>query len=1837
MSYQKTTVLFLLGIFFLSCKTQKKDPDNIYQYKNYISYTTSGYISKAAAFNIGFTKTIKQWSAGEELPENLVTTHPRVKGKTILKNGTTIRFIPSENLEPDTEYSVTIRLSEIFKDVAEEQKTYTFACKTIKPNFTVSINNLQSHSKDWQFVEGIIKSADVITLEEAKQLISAKQKDNSINIVWNESFQKSKYFDFRIDSILRKEENDEVLVQWNGKSIQSDISGEESITILGKNNFKVTQVEVVQGSQQHIAINFSDPIQKSQNFKGLVRIQNATNPKFVVDGNLLKVYYDGQLTGTSDVNVYEGIKNTDGYKLKETVTQVVAFEEIKPQIRFVNSGNILPNSENLKLNFEAVNLSAVDVRVIKVFNDNVLQFLQYNNLSGNSNIKRVGRRIIKKTIQLIQDESQNTKKWKAYSVDLSQLFKADPGAIYRVELSFLEEYSLYECNGTTNVADIDSYEESYEDQEEREEQYWDNKLYNYRNYSYNWRQRDNPCHSAYYNYNRTIAQNLVASNLGVIAKKGSQKNYFFAVSDILSAQPVSGAKVSLYNFQQQKFHQSTTNSEGITRYDSDKEAYFAIVSKGGNLTYVRLNDGNSLSLSKFDVSGVKTQKGIKGFIYGERGVWRPGDSIHLNFVLNDNDNKLPKNHPVKIEVRDPNGKLVHKQVTTEHINHFYSFPFLTTAESTTGVYRALVSVGGAKFRKDVKVETVKPNRLKIKLDFEEAIFSANKSLKGKLQVNWLHGAVARNIKAEIDAKVINTKTTFKGFEKYTFSDPTRDYYTEEVKLFDGNVNENGFANINKKLSVGKNAPGMLRVNFLVKAYENGGDFSIDAFSKKYAPYSSFVGMQAPKADDYGFYTTNSNHRFEVATVTDQGKAFARKNIEVKIYKVEWRWWWNSGRDNLSTYNSDRYHRPYKTIKLNTDSKGKGFFKLKIPKEDRGRYLIRVIDPVSGHATGDTMYFYDNWWEDLPTDDKEAAKMLVFNADKESYQVGETAKITFPSAHVAKALISLENGSEVIQYQWVNTQKGKTVVEIPITKKMAPNFFVNISLLQPHAKIENDLPIRLYGTIPIKVEDPNTRLEPVISMPTSLEPEKEFEVAISEKKDKAMTYTLAIVEEGLLDLTRFRTPNPHSTFYAREALGVRTWDIYDDVIGAYSGSIDQVFAIGGDGTSSAAKNRKANRFKPVVKHLGPFYLKAGEKKVHKVTLPNYIGSVRAMVVAGNATNEAYGNAEKAVPVKKPLMVLASLPRKLSPGEKVTLPVTVFTTEKNIEEVSVQLNLSNGIEVVGQKESLLNFSKTGEQMTYFNLDVSKANGINTIEVIAKSGLKTAKYQVEIDVENPNPMTSKVINKVVQANGELTLDFTTFGVTGTNSTAIQISTVPPIDFDRRLSYLIQYPHGCVEQTTSSVFPQLFMNDLFDLSSKKKNRIQENIKQGIKRLSHFQRSNGGLSYWVGESTGNDWGTSYAGHFMLEAEKKGFVLPFGFKTNWIRYQKEAARNWRPNPRYSNDLNQAYRLYTLALAGSADLGAMNRLREYDNISNEAKWRLAAAYGLIGQKQASKELANTSTVEFVSDNYYSYGSVTRNKAMALETMVILNDDRRFELAKSIAKDLSSSRWMSTQTTSYGLLAMGKMMLNNGGKSIKVEYQFKGKKEIVETSKTIANRELNISKGSNRIQLKNLQNNTLYVSLVNKGKLPLGSEIPIGRGFTAEIKYSLTNGTPISINQLKQGQGFVATVTVTNLKNERVKDVALSQIFPSGWEIVNTRFTDFGSSVNSKARHTDIRDDRVNFYFDMGRRGRSSAKKTFSVLLNASYLGRYYLPGLQVEAMYDNDYLVRTKGRWINVVK
>ena len=1823
--------LIVLLIVSYSCgKKSDNFNSDLSLYKDYILNFSSGLVSTEIDFRVVLAFDNKEWTPNQELDSDLFSISPNVAGKVVALSSNTVAFIPSEKLKQDTEYQITFHLDEV-KDVPKKLKKFNFTLKTVKQYFLVNTLDLQSYNKEYQYLNATIAFSDNMDIESAKKIIKANQGDENLKIKFDKDVSNPKEYKFVIDSIQRKVEDSKINILWDGSALDIDQQGTVNFDIPGKNNFKVISAQIQQDNAQVLLINFSDPIKQGQNLDGLVQVESASNLKFATAGNLLKVFFTESLKGELLVEFFQGIQSEDGYKMKYAFSEKVTFDQIKPEIKFVKSGTILPSSNNLKINFEAVNLKAVDVKVYQIYKNNMLQFLQYNELNGSQNLRNVAQPIAKQTIILKTNHLANYSGWNAYALDLSKIIAVDPGSIYRVELTYKKKYSLYKCASTT-IEDQENEEEVDED-EVRSNQYYDDDDYYYDDY--NWNERDDPCSNSYY-YNNKIHTNVIATDLGVIAKRGENGFYFFAVNNIVSTEPVSGATIDLYNFQQQKLATITTNGEGFVNADITKYAYFAIVTKDNNTTYVKLDEGQSLSVSNFDIGGEQLQKGLKGYIYGERGVWRPGDTLYIAFMLNDNESKLEKTHPIKFKLSNPQGKAMYVAVQKYNENNHYKFKVITKDSDITGNWEAKISIGAVHFYKNIKIETIKPNRLKIKNSFANGNLSGNKQNNGTIQVAWLHGAIAKNLKVDMQAKFMQQITTFKGFSNYDFDDDVRKFSTEEVNVFLGKVDDFGKTNVSIQPKVSNQAPGKLKVVFQTKAYENGGDFSTDVVTATYSPFKTYVGIKSPEPNKYGMLETEKTNRFDIISVDEYGNPKAVKNLEVRVYKVDWRWWWNSSGDDLSKYNSSQVTTAYKNFNVSTNASGKASIQFKVSENDWGRYLIRVIDNKGGHATSKTEIIdWPIWSGKTKSGDASTANMLVFTSDKTKYAVGEKATVSFPSSQGGRALISIENGSKVITSLWVTTQKGETKVEILVTPEMTPNVYVNISLLKPHASTKNDTPIRMYGILPIEVVDKNTLLKPQIAMASVLKPETKTTIKVSEKEGKEMTYTIAIVDDGLLDLTRFKTPNAWGKFYARQALGVKTWDVYDDVIGAYGGKINQIFSIGGDEDLGGGNAKKANRFKPVVIYLGPFKLEKGQTKSHTVELPNYIGSVRTMVVAGDAKTNAYGSAEKTTPVRKPLMVLASVPRKISPNEKVTLPITVFAMENHVKNVTVQLKTNNAVRLTSASKQNVSFSSPDEKMVYFDLEVGNILGIGKIEVIATSGNERATYVVELDVTNPNPITNDFVDVVVEPNSSKTIQWNTFGVEGSNKARLEVSSFPTIDFNGRIQYLIQYPHGCVEQTISSIFPQLYLGDVMDLDGNRKAEMQKNINAGIQKLGRFQQTNGGLSYWPGNGNADDWGTSYAGHFLLEAEKKGYVLPISFKQKWVSYQQSESKKWRFNSQYHNDFAQAYRLYTLALAGVPDMGSMNRLRETSGISNESKIRLSATYAITGQKNTALTLLNTTPVDDSNDSdYYYYGSSERNKAMLLETYLLVNDNQKaFSLATKIANSLSLKNYMSTQTTAYCLYAMSKFAIKNGGKSINAYFTNNGKSETINTNKSIADRKLVVNKGSNSVTIKNNKDNTIYVRVLNSGILPVGEEKVMQNNLFGSITFKTKKGNAISLNEIKQGNEIVAQVTIRNQSNDNIDNVALSQIIPSGFEIMNSRFTDFGDFAQNKADYIDIRDDRTQFYFGL----RANESRTFTVLLNATYLGAYYFPGIQCEAMYDTNYIVRTKGQWVKIVK
>lgn len=1833
-------LLAVLGLLLLLASGCGKSRQEVIErneaFSNYITGYTSNRISSQGQVVVRLAKDFKE---EERTGRQLFSFDPSVAGSQVWLDDRTVAFRPEKGFENGRKYVASFNAGALF-DVDENLQEFQFDFGIIRQDLEVESGRLspsESGDRSRQQLEGTIHTADVAALSDLKRVLQVQQDGQNLPVEWRQEPGR-RLAHFTVKEIRRRKQAGEVTLSWDGNPIGVDARGNRTVTVPSLDAFELVQTEVVRNENPHVELVFSDRLDARQDFDGLVRFGNSDRVNIIVQENRLEVYPRKELKGEQTLHLSPGIRSSRGKRLGEEVSRTVTLQQPKPQVRFVGKGVIIPDSDELLVPFEAVSLGAVDVQVTRIFENNVSQFLQINNLDGRRNLRRVGRPVAQEVIPLSTLGASDVSDWNGYALDLSKLIKPEPGAVYQVEIGFRRHQIVYPC-ADASLSTLEN--RSWTRSPEEESQYWDRfgNSYYYPE-GYDWRERDNPCNVSYYTGRQYIRRNVLASDLGLIAKRGETGGLQVMVTDLRTAQPKSGVALEVLDYQQQPMAEGTTDQQGMAVIKTDREPFLLEARDGAQRGYLKLNEGSALSLSDFDVSGAQVKEGIKGYLYGERGVWRPGDSLYVTLIVEDRQDVLPEHHPVTFELRDPNGQVRDRRTLTDPVGGFYAYRGKTAHDAPTGNWLLQARLGGNTFSKTLKIETVKPNRLKVKLQLnDERLTASDRTLDGRITARWLHGATARNLKTDLSMTLYKRSIHFDDYADYSFDDPSRSLDAATREIFKGELENSGEVAFSHRLNKLQEVPGKLQASLLTRVFEESGNFSVNRSSIPYYPYPTLVGVRLPEAGNrWGMLSRDSTHTMDLVTLDVDGKPVAGKELKVEIFKVDWRWWWEKSNKNLSRYFARKNLKPIMRATTRTGSDGRSKVSFKIEDYDWGRFMVRVTDTEGGHAAGDTFYL---GWSYFRNNQAGNPARLAFESDQDRYRVGEEVTLTIPSSAGGKALVSLETGSRILDTYWVDTREEQTKVSFLASKAMAPNVYAHVMLMQPHGQRENDRPIRMYGVIPIPVEDPGTRLEPVLEMPSELRPETTADIQVREQNGRAMTYTVAVVDEGLLDLTNFATPAPHQHFYAREALGVRTWDIFDYVASAYAGSMNRILSIGGDqDTQEPRQAAEINRFEPMVRYLGPFHLKAGAVGRHSVKIPNYVGSVRAMVVAGQ--DGAYGHAEKAVPVRKPVMVLGTLPRVLGPGEEVTLPVSVFAMNEDIEEVEVRVQANDIFTLEGSPARTVTFEEPGEKTIRFNLQVKSRIGAGRVQMTARSGSESARDEINIKVRNPNPPVTNVYEKVLDPGDEWSLGYDPAGLIGTNTGVFEVSRIPPIDLGRRLRYLIRYPHGCIEQVTSAAFPQLYLGNIMDLDEQRRQDIQQRVDKAIEKLQAFRVSSGGLGYWPDHTHANEWGTSYAYHFLLEAKSKGYYVPAGLMSALNRYQRQRAASWRyvKERSHHDDLVQVYRLYTLALANTPDLGAMNRMRERDNLSVQATWRLAAAYQLAGQPEAADALVRgaTTNVSEYREMSYTYGSATRDKAMILETLSLMGDrERAAPLMKEIAGKLNEDRWMSTQTTAYSLIAVARFLeIARPGGEIDVQYDISSAgKGAVKSTAALSQVPFTIDgEGRQQVQVTNNGKGIVFARLIQEGVPLVGDTTAASNNLVQKVRWLDLDGHELNPARLPQGSDIIAEVTVSNpgIRGD-YKDLALAQIFPSGWEIRNSRMDAVSfKEPTAEPDYRDIRDDRVYTYFDLP----AKSSKTFRIMLNASYTGRFYLPTVTTQAMYDHSISARTPGRWVQVV-
>lgn len=1764
-------------------------------YNKFVEAYTSGRISRKGQVSVILSRDIPDKTLRETAPAQIFSITPKAEGHCQFTNGHTLTFVPTAGLERNTTYTVTADIGRLFSEAEGDERTFTFRFTTLPTAFDGGLESFEETADNKYRYTFTIVSADA----EDDSRVEKRVRASEGNTQWQH----------RPDG-TRHELTVDIDATERGRTLSivaADDEGERTLAtadVPAKNEMRVFGVACRQDGQKYVEVAFTKRLDAKQNMAGLATIADNESQAVDVFGNTLRLYPDmGRDSAT--VRLSSAIRSASGVRLGEDVVRRIGLATAKPEVKFTSSGVIVPLSGKVEIPFRSIYMRGVRAKIFKVYASNIGPMLQGGDIDEHGGLTRYGRPVAVKTL-FFDEKTADLSKWQTNAIDLSELAETEPGAMYRVELHLVPGLSAWPA------AEVEQKDRRQIETEDKQifsrlcAQFDSGDGWYYMNddldwQTYNWRESDDPAKPSYY-AGKGAGRNVLSTNIGLTALMGDSKQLNVVALNLLDAKPMSGVTVRAFNFQNQVIAESVTDSDGkalLTADDSAGRPFYVEGIAGCDHSFLRVRRGEGLSTSIFDVGGQESQAGgLKGYIYGERGVWRPGDTLHISFMLQDADATLPSDHPVTLELFSPLGQMTHRQTATAGHMGLYAFNLPTASEAPTGSWRAKVSVGGATFEKRLRIETIKPNRLKIDLDVP-AVIRGGGGQALSLRSEWLNGAQVGDLRYSMTATLASTTTRWDNWDGYVFDDPRRPFETDEISIADGQTDAQGNAVVGFSPRVGGDAPGMLRVGIVTQVYEPSGEFSTDTRFALFSPYARYAGIRNAQQDRQPL-PTGKTHTMTVASVDGEGRPQQGTRLDVEVFKVSYHWWWSADGD-IADFRSDEYAKPVRSLAVVSGGDGKATFDVGFSDDQWGTYLISVRDKASGHSSAVLAYFDWPSASGRSHDGTTNATALKLSTDKEGYQVGDKIGVSFPSALGAKAIVSICRGGKVLKTRLVDCVESSTTVSIEATDAMTPNAYACVSLVQPYERTANDAPIRLYGVTPIAVSSARSHLHPVVSSDDEIAPMRKASIRVSERDGRPMAYTLAIVDEGLLDLTHFPTPDAWSAFYAREAFGVSLWDVYDKVAGAYGGRIESLFSIGGDDALLAnAPKAMVNRFTPMVHFAGPYTLRKGERKTHEVQIPNYAGRVRVMVVATDG--KAYGSADKSVRVTKPLMAHGTMPRQIGVGDRATVSATVMAA-KAVGTVEVSIAARGGVKVLGEAQKSVSFDTEGDKTVNFQIEAGQSAGDATVEIAAACKTDKADYAATLTVRQVSQTLTTTSAGSIPP--DKTLDIEAQAASGSPlARVVELSAQRPLNLSSRVAQLVSYPHGCAEQTTSKALAQLYLGDFTQLTVEQQGRVEQNVKAAVTSLCGHAAPDGGIAYWRGGASSSLWCSAYAYIFFCEAESRGYYVPKDVKQGLARHLRATVGRWGSGGK-SWTSDAALALYALALDKRADLSTMNRMREnlpaLGASAPEAYDLLSAAYSLCGNTTDARELLGKGG--------------GRQLPLRLIAQTEAGVPAAAESAEELRKALVAEQWMSTYDAGRSIMAWARFAKRNATASeIDALVKTDGKSvATARTAKPMWSEEVE-PKTAKRLTIENHGGGTLFATVTTTAAAGQTDVAAIDNGLKVKVGRAGTYGglTLADEETMRAGDTFWTTIVVTNTSGKALENVAVTHIVPAGVEILKI-------AEERNCSHRDVRDDRIIFYAD---RLEPGATASVVAAMSATYAGEYFSPATTAEAMYDN---------------
>lgn len=1744
---------------------------------------------------------------------------PRVPGKYKWEDNKTLVFSPAELFAPSTDYSATLTKALLQNSKSGAQlsddnvvKFHTPYLNMLGTQIFYALSNDGSQQVQLRLnltFNTAVRPDDVrqrlhITLDEQNQpfeIVSTEADDVVAVALPDRQMQNNNPLQITIDAGLGAV----------GTTYTTKEKMMTSTLLPARDKFVITEMtSAFADGKALINLLFNQPVagDKPQSF---IKIQ--PNIAFTVE----KTESGLQLTGDFEpsksytVTVSKELTGVFGFALENDYSDVVSFGELDPFVEFVNGSKLYLSSQgNRNIAIRLAALQKVKVTIAKVYENNVMHFMRrdrnydyeyygdgddydYHEIQS-YNYEGLGDQISEKTY------------------DVQRLPR--DGAMRLLNLS---------------LEDLDynnSFKGVYIIRVEDNERQW-----------------------------LTTSALVSMSDLGMMVRQSANRVTVF-VNSLVSTNPVNGVRVDLISSNNQKLFSATTNGDGVATFENLDTKLGPFIPgmvtcrKDQDFNFI-LFDKTQIETSRYDVGGRRSNTAkLDAFLYTDRNIYRPGDSIHTNTIVRTESWDTQRDLPVKIKLVMPNGK--EYQTQKKNLNgegaaatSFYIPPTVITGFYVLEVYTANdVLLTSNK----ISVEEFLPDRINVTVNTDKPSYKSNDTMKASVTAVNFFGPPAANRNYEVTMSVRRKQFTSRKYNRYVF-----DMTTSENLRRDGEdlVERQLLQDIVRQ---GKtNEQGQFTESFPLPNIQDMGLLQ----GKLYTTVFDETGRPVNRLTDFDVQTQNVFYGIQdfdswLSTRRALPLRFIALDVkgnptsadaEVQVYRYRWETVLTR-RGNRFVYDSQRKAQLILTKKMNVGASGG---ELSFTPLTSGDYEVRIQRVGGTGYVRKSFHAYGSGDTDYSSFEVSSEGEVIIEADKESYNVGDKANVILKTPFDGKVLVTIERG-DVMEHFYKNTENRTVSISIPLKEEHLPNVYVTATAIRPmHA--EANIPLTVArGYLPLKIEEPKYKLPVTIQSVDATRSRNKQQVKVKTVANAQVT--IAVVDEGILQVRNFVTPDPYGFFFAQKALEVTGYDLYPFLypeIASYRSST------GGDGYDMSKRvNPMSNkRVQLVAKWSGIINANANGEAVFNVDVPQFSGSLRVMAVAYKG--KSFGSAEKQMRVADPVVISTALPRFITPGDTIEMPVMLSNTTTKPSDLNVNVSTTGPLQIVGTKQTTASVNANTEKQVSYKLVASLDAGEATVNVNVNNGNEQFKDETHITVR-PAGGYYKITNSAqVKGGANALVELTAPMLPNTMDAKLVLSRSPLVQFASDLRYLIQYPYGCLEQTVSAAFPQLYYGDLVrTLKLDDKPQVynpEYNVREAIRKVESMQLYNGAFSYWQGGTYEYTWVTIYATQFLLEAKKAGYDVNQSVLDKALAYVQTTARKRMTYDYYYWDASDVarsrkalnrevpYAAYVLANAGKYDMSTLNFCKSNQQmLTPDGVYMVACAYALSGQ------LANYQSM--LPDEYYnvysqdelsgSFASPVRDLAVSLNCMMETNpdDSRVAPMAQRLSSMMKRAGWLNTQERGFSLLALGKFARRLRNNEVTATVSVDGKQiaqfknEPITISKNIANKTVNISASGN---------GTLFYYWEIDGVASDNRIKEEDKNLKVRRAYFDRFGKQLTVSNFKQNDLVVIQITLqTAAQNLSVPNVAVSDMLPAGFEIENPRISAIPelSWIKDAANpdYIDIRDDRINLFTTA-----TPKPQNYYYVVRAVTRGKFLQGPVSADAMYDADYHSSSGSRWIKV--